>query len=65
MNESDDELPEEPDWAALEENMGSAGSAESTSESEDDHLEGDSRNNISNIQYKYQTKIRVPIKQEP
>ena len=45
MDESDDELPEEPDWAALEENMGSAGSAESTSESED-HLEGDSRNNV-------------------
>jgi len=28
LNESDDELPEEPDWAALEENMGLAGSAE-------------------------------------
>lgn len=42
MSESGDELPEEPDWAALEENMESAGSADSMSESQDDRLEGDS-----------------------
>jgi len=42
ISDSDEELPEEPDWAALEDNVPLAGSS---TESENDDCElGDSRN---------------------